>query len=111
MEPQDRIKYLRKKILNMSQEKFANEIHISRSNLGNIETSKIGLTNRVIADICHAFHVNSTWITSGQEPIFERNDDGQDKEILDIYSRLSETNKKYLVGYIHRLLEEQNGNI
>jgi len=38
MEPCERIRQLRKKVLNMTLEEFSTKINISRSNLGNIET-------------------------------------------------------------------------
>lgn len=108
METHERIKYLRKKLLNLSQDEFSKKINISRSNLGNIETGKINLTDRVLSDICRTFHVKPEWITSGIEPIFEENNDPLVSEIERLYFALTDENKKYLYGYIQRLLEEQN---
>lgn len=111
-QPNERLKRLRKNELNLSQEAFAKQINLSRSNLGNIETKKINLTDRVIADICRAFHVNREWLEKGTEPIFvkfppEEGADSLDDEIEKLYVKLSDKNKQYLCGYIHRLLEEQ----
>lgn len=112
MQSSERIKFLRKNILNMSQEDFSKKISLSRSNYGNIETGKINLTLRVLNDICRAFQVNSEWILHGTEPIFsstaEADLDPMDAEILQMFSNLSDENKKYLYGYIQRLLEEQH---
>ena len=59
----ERIKYLRKDILHIkSQEVFAKQINISRSNLGNIETSRVSVTDRVISDICSTYNVNENWL-------------------------------------------------
>lgn len=107
MKPYERIRQLRKKILNLTLEEFSNKINISRSNLGNIETGRIGLTERVLIDICRTFHVRQNWIKNGDEPIFENNTDPLDTEISKLYSALTNENKKYLYGYIQRLLEEQ----
>ncbi len=107
MKSYERIKYLRKKILDLSQEEFSKKINISRSNLGNIETGRISLTERVISDICRVFHVKQDWVVEGIEPIFEENNDPLDTKILKLYSNLTDKNKKYLYGYIQRLLEEQ----
>lgn len=107
MEPYERIRQLRKKILNMTLEEFSTKINISRSNLGNIETGRIGLTERVLSDICRTFHVRQNWLMNGTEPIFEENDNPPDMEISKLYSSLTDNNKKYLYGYIQRLLEEQ----
>lgn len=110
MEPYERIRQLRKKILNMTLEEFSTKIHISRSNLGNIETGRIALTERVLLDICRTFHVRQNWIINGDEPIFEENNDPLDVKILKLYSLLTNENKKYLYGYMQRLLEEQQEN-
>lgn len=107
MEAYERIRHLRKKILNMTLEEFSNQINISRSNLGNIETGRIGLTDRVLSDICRAFHVRQDWLNNGIEPIFEEDSDPLDTEISKLYASLTNENKKYLYGYIQRLLEEQ----
>ena len=110
MEPYERIRILRKKKLNMTLQEFSGAIHMSRSNLGNIETGRIGLTERVLSDICRTFHVNPQWIMEGEEPVFEENCDPMDLEITKLYSSLTEENKMYLYGYIQRLLEEQNSD-
>ena len=107
MKPYERIRELRKKILDLTLEDFSNKINISRSNLGNIETGRIGLTERVLLDICRTFHVRRDWIETGNEPIFENNVDPLDTEISKLYSALTNENKKYLYGYIQRLLDEQ----
>lgn len=107
MEPYERIRQLRKKILNLTLEDFSNKINISRSNLGNIETGRIGLTERVLSDICRTFHVREDWVKNGNEPIFDDSTDPLDTEIIKLYLSLTDENKKYLYGYIQRLLEEQ----
>ena len=107
MKPYDRIRHLIKKILNMTIEEFKSEINMSGSNLGNIETGRIGLTERVLSDICRIFHVRRSWIMDGTEQILEEDTDPLDSEILKLYSSLTDENKKYLYGYIQRLIEEQ----
>lgn len=104
----ERIKYLRKNILKLSQEEFSKRINISRSNLGNIETGKINLTERVVNDICREFYVSTNWIINNEEPIFKENKDPMVNEISKLYDSLTEDNKKYLYGYMQRLLEEQS---
>lgn len=61
----ERIKYLRKNILHLTQEELAPEIKISRSNLGAIEIGRITVTDRVKDDICSAFNVNIDWLENG----------------------------------------------
>lgn len=107
MNVQERMKYLRKDLLNLTQEEFSKKINISRSNYANIEKGSVNLTERVISDICRAFMVNHDWIMTGQEPIFTHGNSSELNDILKIYEQLNDDNKKYLQGYVHRLLEEQ----
>ncbi len=107
MEAHERIRYLRKKVLQLTLEEFSARINMSRSNLGNIETGRIGLTERVLSDICRTFNINPAWITNGTEPMFEEESNLLDLQISKLYSLLTEDNKKYLCGYIQRLLDEQ----
>lgn len=66
----ERIRHLRKNELNMTQNSFASNIDISRSNLGNIETGEVSVTERVIASICREFNVNEEWLRNGGGEIF-----------------------------------------
>lgn len=70
MEIFERIKYLRKSILKISQEEFAKKIGLSRSNIGNIEVGRINVTDRVISDIVNQYNVNNDWLINGTEPMF-----------------------------------------
>lgn len=70
MEIRERIKYLRKKILNLTQEEFADSLKMSRSNAGNIEIGRISVTERVISDICEKFNVNENWLKTGEGEMF-----------------------------------------
>lgn len=68
-----RLKYLRKNVLHLTQEEFAPRIKISRSNLGSIEIGRTNLTERVKNDICAEFNVNMDWLecgAGGDENIF-----------------------------------------
>lgn len=66
----ERVKYLRKEIIKKTQQDFSDEIKISRSNLGNIETGEVSVTERVMYLICEKFNVNETWLRTGEGEIF-----------------------------------------
>jgi transcriptional regulator with XRE-family HTH domain len=104
----ERMRHLRKDILNLTQEEFARKLKVSTSNIGNSETNRINLTGRLLADICREWSVNERWLNSGEEPVFDDNADPFTHKIVDIYTSLSPDSRKYLKGYIDRLLEEQN---
>ena len=66
----DRIRHLRKNELDMTQQEFSSKINISRSNMGNIETGEVSVTDRVISSICSVFNVNESWLRYGEGDIF-----------------------------------------
>lgn len=65
MEIYERIKFLRKQKLHMTQDEFSSQIRISRSNLGSIEIGRVNVTERVLDDICNAFNVDRNWLLNG----------------------------------------------
>lgn len=74
METWERIRHFRKSILKMSQEEFAGKVNISRSNLGNIETGRVTLTDRVVSDICNTFSLSEEWLRTGEGSMYQETD-------------------------------------
>lgn len=70
MEVHERIRYLRKDVLKLTQQEFSDTLKISRSNAGNIEIGRIAVTDRVILDICEKYNVSVEWLRSGKGDIF-----------------------------------------
>ena len=70
MEINERLKHLRKDILNMTLESFGAKIHLSRQSLSNIENGNRSITDRTISDICREFDVNEEWLRTGEGPEF-----------------------------------------
>lgn len=77
MELFERIKSLRKEVLQKTQEEFSSVIKISRSNLGSIEIGRINVTSRVISVICTEYDVNEEWVRTGDGKMFEQLTDHQ----------------------------------
>lgn len=71
LEVYERIKILRKEILNLRQEEFAAKLNISRGNISNIEIDRVKVTDRVISDICSEFNVSENWLRNGEGEVFE----------------------------------------
>ena len=78
----ERIRYLRKTELNMTQQAFATRIKLSRSNMGNIETGEVSVTDRVILSICEEFGVNEALLRNEEGKIFT--DKSREEEIAEI---------------------------
>lgn len=66
----ERLKHLRKDLLNMTLENFGSKIHLSRQSLSNIENGNRSITDRTISDICREFDVNEEWLRTGEGPEF-----------------------------------------
>ena len=68
----DRIKKLRKEILEMSQAEFGRRIGVSQQTVGNIETGTTVLTERNFEAICRTWNVNREWLRNGVgEPLLK----------------------------------------
>lgn len=89
----ERIKYLRKNFLQLSQEEFALKLKISRGNLSNIEINRVNITDRVISDICREFNVNEDWLRNG----------GPDSKIL-----IEFTEDDEVAMYVQDLLDDED---
>lgn len=109
----DRIKELRKKHLKLTQDEFSQKINISRSNLANIETKKVNITDRLIKDICSTFNVNEHWLRTGEGEMFVENDesiiadlatkyhlDELDKKIIEHYLKLDSRDRQSIKNYV-----------
>lgn len=97
MQIKERIKLLRKKYLNLTQDKFASKIKISRSNLGSIEIGRINVTDRVIEDICYQFNINEKWLRTGQGEVFKTDSESE----LDYLIRsLASDGNKFKIKFI-----------
>ena len=104
----ERLKFLRKEELNKTQQEFADRLNLSRSNLGNIETGRVEITERTIADICREFDVNEPWLRTGEGEIFKKRT--RDQEISDfignVLSKENDTFKKRLISVLSSLDED-----
>ena len=84
-------------------------MNLSRSNLGNIETGRVEITERTIADICREFDVNEPWLRTGEGEIFKKRT--RDQEISDfignVLSKENDTFKKRLISVLSSLDEDE----
>ena len=90
-----RIKYLRKNILNLTQDNFSEKIGLSRSNIANIEVSRIKVTDRTIKDICRKFNINKEWLLHGTGEIEKNNRQTALEEITKKYT-LNDMETKFI---------------
>ena len=65
----ERIKELRKE-LKLTQQEFADELKISRGNIGAYEVGKNAPSDAVVSLICKTFNVNEEWLRFGEGDMF-----------------------------------------
>lgn len=123
METYERIKDLRKNKLKVTQDVFAAKINISRSNLGNIETGKVGVTDRVLVDICKAYGINREWLEHGTGEMYDANAlsvidqlvkryklSDTARKVLETYIGLEENDKQVIDRFVRKIVESHQAN-
>lgn len=62
----ERIKYLRKDMLGLTQEKFAEKIGLKRNTIAMYESGDKIPSDRTIKDICREFEIDEDWLRTGE---------------------------------------------
>ncbi len=103
MEIYDRVKYLRKDFLHLTQDEFSKKLNISRANVANIESGRVSITERTIQDICRIFSINEDWLRFGHGDI-ERPPIEQGNELVKLIADLVQTDddstKQFIIEYL-----------
>lgn len=71
----ERVKYLRKEYLNLTQQDFADQLILGRATIAQIESGKINLTERNIGAICETFGVSENWLRTGEGEMLNTHSD------------------------------------
>ena len=67
----ERIALVRKS-LGLTQEKFAEQVGLSRNFMWMLESGTRVPSDRTISDICREFNVNETWLRTGEGEMFNQ---------------------------------------
>lgn len=78
----ERIREVRK-ALNLTLEKFGEQIGVGKSTISDLENGRRSLSEHMTKSICREFHVDYIWLTSGEGEMFVESDD-------DFYSRIDQ---------------------
>lgn len=70
MDIHERIRFLRKEKLHITQEALGEPIGLTRANIANIEAGRIAVTERVIISLCDKFHINENWLRNEEGEVF-----------------------------------------
>lgn len=66
----ERIRFLRKEKLHLTQEALGEPLGLTRANIANIEAGRIAVTERVIISLCKEFKINEEWLRTGEGEMF-----------------------------------------
>ena len=80
----ERIKYLRKEILNKSQKNFGETLGLKPNSISCIETGVNTPAEQTVKAICREFNISYLWLTEGIEPMQESLDTDSMARIDDI---------------------------
>ena len=67
----ERIKHLRKDVLNISQEEFGKKIGMTKGAISQFEKGSYAPTDQTIMLICREFHVSEDWLRTGEGEMFQ----------------------------------------
>lgn len=103
----ERLKTLRKNILNLTQTEFSNSINLKQNSYSKIENGSVSLTERNIKTICEVFNVNEGWLRNGTEPIFIEKDDEPLIDLIEKEFDLSTLSKSIVNTYLNLSKEDR----
>lgn len=99
--------FLLRKSLKLNQEDFGARIELSKATISALEKGLREITDRTVKLICNEFNVNEEWFRIGEGEMFVEDDstiisnlsaqynlDSLDREILELYLKLSPTERK-----------------
>lgn len=96
--------------LGLTQQQLADELKISRSQVGNIEQGTRSITPRIKRDLIAHLKVNPNWLESGEGPIINKTDkyddyelDDKEREFIDLYESLDEDSKNFIIETMKRI--------
>lgn len=89
----ERIKKIRKE-LDLTQQEFADRLHIKRNTVASYETGKSNLSDGAISLVCREFNVNEEWLRTGEGEMFR----AAPSDVLDqLASEYNLSNASYIV--------------
>lgn len=103
----ERLKHLRKDLLDITLERFGDRIGLKKSTLSNIENGNTNLADQARRSICREFGVNEQWLLTGEGEPFPKKT--RKEEIAEFIDSLSDddTFKTNLIAVLAKLSPEK----
>lgn len=107
MELHERIKYLRKDILNMTQEEFGEKLGVSRDVVNNMERGRVNIGEDRIKLICSIFSVSDKWLRTGEGEM--KIEDCKDNRYFSNVGKLQRTDDETIMRWVNAIAETDPG--
>jgi transcriptional regulator with XRE-family HTH domain len=98
-----------RKVLGLTQEKFASDVKISKAYQGHIEAKQRRVNDRIIKIISLTYGASEEWLKNGTGDMFERFDDPKIGQIVTNFKKLAPDAQTYLLKQIDLLLDYEAG--
>lgn len=107
MEIGERIRYLRKDLLNLTLDKFGERLGLKKSTLSTIENGIGNVTNHLRLSIVREFNVNENWLLTGEgEPFMAKSLSEEIKVFVDTLT-CNDTFKAQLLGCLIKMTPDE----
>lgn len=105
----NRVKAIRKSTqIHLSQEAFGKRLGVTGAAISKIESGERNLTDQLIISICQVFHVNETWLRTGEGSMFiERSRDDEIASFVNSIIREKSDFRYRLIGVLARLTPDE----
>lgn len=124
----ERIRYLRKSVLNLTMENFGERIGITTASLSNIENGKTNPSDQTVRSICREYRVREEWIRNGEEPMYMQMTPNQERAaflaavtageaspeinaFIDAVESISDDDLKIVMAFVSRTYEAYKENL
>ena len=96
-----------RKALELTQQKFADGLKVSKAHAGAMELGTRKVPDRIIKMICFTYGVNENWLKTGKGSMFEEGRDFKLEEVISNFKKLDDLLQDYVIKQIRLALEYQ----
>lgn len=99
----DRVRILRKDILNKTMEEFGAKLSVSKSAISLIEKGENNVSERMLKSICREFNVREEWLRDGEGEPFLKMDD--EDIIMECVGRImsEDSTRRRVIAFLSKL--------
>jgi transcriptional regulator with XRE-family HTH domain len=96
-----------RKVLNLTQKKFAAILAVSQSQIASMETGEREVKSRIIKQLYDSFGVNIHWLRTGEGSMFIQEKNTRLTKLLALFVNLEPRYQDFILNAIDQFLEMQ----